>query len=577
MSIADDPGLFDSNSCEPPSHPAPIASTAFTGTPDEILPADLELLLGTDPAAASGRELVDLVVAAERLICWAQSRTHELMAALAVPGVPGPTENLARRIKHPEPDLLADSEPADGDDDIAAVLEWEAAQRLATDQLAAVLVQSPVTMRLRLNQAQRMVFDFPGTQAALASGQVCRSKAAVILDRLQFVSDPEIRKRLEDRAVVAAGGRAPGRLGSLIDRWVVAADPAAAERRRLAARIGRKVTNRPLPDGMGRLSADLPADITQHIHDLLSEGGRAARELSGEDDDRTLDHCRADLLSDIMLSLSAGESVSLAGLFAAAAQLGEVGVGTGAADDCGMGNGAAADCGADTGGVADCGAGTGAAADDHSLTDTEDAVSDHDCTRRVRDKNWSDEVLGFAKYLSPTRQGRPLQTVVTMTLEAFAQLSSDPATLAGYGTITADWARSLAQAARAVSILVVDKHGHAVGASDLVYRPRQHVRDQVITMNPTCVFGTCNRRACLSDLDHHETFCRADPAGGGATTVENLEPLCRRHHLAKTHGGWSSERNPDGSRTFISPLGTRTTSPAADHPVSERPPVPPPF
>lgn len=216
------------------------------------------------------------------------------------------------------------------------------------------------------------------------------------------------------------------------------------------------------------------------------------------------------------------------------------------------------------------------AAVDPDLASATDGA-DHDRTQQVRDKEWTDEVLGFAKYLSPTRQGRPLQTVVTMTLEAFARLSSDPATLAGYGTITADWARTLAEAARAVSILVVDKDGHALGVSDLIYRPRQQVRDQVSTMNPTCVFVTCNRRACLCDMDHHDTFCHADPATGGASTAGNLEPLCRRHHLAKTHGGWRSERNPDGSRTFFSPLGTRTISPPADHPVSDSPPVPPPF
>jgi hypothetical protein len=37
--------------------------------------------------------------------------------------------------------------------------------------------------------------------------------------------------------------------------------------------------------------------------------------------------------------------------------------------------------------------------------------------------------------------------------------------------------------------------------------------------------------------------------------VDNLAPLCRRHHRAKTHKGWSYRRLPDGSYRWKDPFG----------------------
>lgn len=627
MSPDEHPGLFDTNDDPPSPGPAPrtapTAATAFTGLPVDVLPADLARLLAADPTAESGRELVGLVVAAERLAGWAQARSSELMAALAVPGVPGPTEQLGRRILHPE----ADPEEQATEDEISAAMEWEAAQRLAADQLAAVLVQSPITMRIRVNQAQSLVHDFRITHTALAQGRLCRSKAAVVLDRLQFVADPQVRQRLEERAAEAAGGRAPGRLGALLDRWVVAADPDAAERRRKAARVARKVTHRALADGMGRLAADLPADSSRAIHDLLTEAGRVTQGLAADDDRRTLDQCRADLLSDIMLTLAAGETVSLAMLLDAAGRV-DPGSEAAAEDDRVAGMSAAAedldssvrespDCGVSTAeDAAAAGAGDSAesagdgsdhAADGSAVQDARvpEAESteprpeaEHSGGSRTADSGrgtegagtpaqdvrdpwipepWTAETLGLPSFSLPKRQGRPLHTVITMTLDTFAWLSRDPATLAGYGAITAEWAQILVEAARSVSLLITDEHGQALDASAYVYRPRQQVRDQVMTMNPTCIFTTCNRPAYDCEFDHRQRFLLDHPAAGGLTTKENLEPLCRRHHQAKTHGGWRNDPHPGGSRTFVSPLGTRTVSPPADHPMGETPVVDPPF
>ena len=45
----------------------------------------------------------------------------------------------------------------------------------------------------------------------------------------------------------------------------------------------------------------------------------------------------------------------------------------------------------------------------------------------------------------------------------------------------------------------------------------------------------------------------------GQTRPDNLAPLCRRHHRAKTHFGWSYVRNRDGTYTWTGPRGHRYT------------------
>ncbi len=60
-------------------------------------------------------------------------------------------------------------------------------------------------------------------------------------------------------------------------------------------------------------------------------------------------------------------------------------------------------------------------------------------------------------------------------------------------------------------------------------------------------------RAC--DLDHVVPFRPVDEGGPpGQTAPANLACLCRRHHRAKTTGGWAYRRDADGWE-WRSPLG----------------------
>ena len=85
------------------------------------------------------------------------------------------------------------------------------------------------------------------------------------------------------------------------------------------------------------------------------------------------------------------------------------------------------------------------------------------------------------------------------------------------------------------------------------------LREQLALMNAGyCVFPCCGRRARLSQADHRDPHPQgrrgwADPTATGTTTSANMQPLCTRHHRAKTHAGWSVISPARGVWVWTSP------------------------
>jgi hypothetical protein len=79
-----------------------------------------------------------------------------------------------------------------------------------------------------------------------------------------------------------------------------------------------------------------------------------------------------------------------------------------------------------------------------------------------------------------------------------------------------------------------------------------------------CVFPGCTRGSRHCDLDHTDPYRPLDKGGPPAQTrPENLAPLCRRHHRAKTHGRWRYRRLPDGGYRWTTPTGRTIDVPPA--------------
>lgn len=89
------------------------------------------------------------------------------------------------------------------------------------------------------------------------------------------------------------------------------------------------------------------------------------------------------------------------------------------------------------------------------------------------------------------------------------------------------------------------------------YRPSADLRRYLRLVFPRCVFPYCTRPATRAQLDHRREYDHRDPELGGATSVEQLQPLCTAHHQLKTAGGWIDARLPDGRILWTSPDGRR--------------------
>ncbi|MBC7278260.1 HNH endonuclease signature motif containing protein, partial [Nocardioides sp.] len=99
------------------------------------------------------------------------------------------------------------------------------------------------------------------------------------------------------------------------------------------------------------------------------------------------------------------------------------------------------------------------------------------------------------------------------------------------------------------------------------YTPTGRLRTQVQLIDQTCAFPNCNVKAENCDLDHRVPFDQ-----GGKTTTSNLTCLCRRHHRAKTHLGWTYQRLAPGRYRWRSPHGYEfLTSPEGTVDLTPRP------
>ena len=63
------------------------------------------------------------------------------------------------------------------------------------------------------------------------------------------------------------------------------------------------------------------------------------------------------------------------------------------------------------------------------------------------------------------------------------------------------------------------------------YEVPDRLADQVDERDGSCIHPWCTRPARGCDKDHCQPYDR-----GGTTSSDNVAPLCRRHHRAKTHG-----------------------------------------
>ncbi|WP_419707277.1 HNH endonuclease [Promicromonospora sp. NFX87] len=160
------------------------------------------------------------------------------------------------------------------------------------------------------------------------------------------------------------------------------------------------------------------------------------------------------------------------------------------------------------------------------------------------------------------------QIRVTIPATTLLGLDNTPGHLDGYGPIPADTAARIATDATWRRLLTDPTTGILTDYSTTTYQPGKILRQAVTARDQHCTFLQCERPAHWADLDHIQPFdhdldpTNQPPGTPGQTRATNLQPLCRAHHLAKTHHGWTPVRDPTtGTTTWTAPTGHTYTRP----------------
>jgi hypothetical protein len=160
------------------------------------------------------------------------------------------------------------------------------------------------------------------------------------------------------------------------------------------------------------------------------------------------------------------------------------------------------------------------------------------------------------------------QIRVTVPATMLLGLDNTPGHLDGYGPIPAQTAARIATDATWQRLLTDPATGILTDYSTTTYQPGKILRQAVTARDQTCCFPQCDHPARHADLDHihpydHQHNPAQQPPGTlGQTRATNLQPLCRGHHLAKTHHGWNVTRDPHtGTTTWTAPTGHTHTRP----------------
>ncbi len=159
-------------------------------------------------------------------------------------------------------------------------------------EVALARRESPHHGREHLALALALVHDLPDTLAALGRGEIDERRAMIIARE----SDDLCRAdRLVLDATLAPDLPGLGERETLVAarRLAYTLDSASAELRCRRARSRRRVTMRPLPDAMARISAEVPAVDAVLVLDSLAEHAALRRAIG---DDRGRDQVFADEL-----------------------------------------------------------------------------------------------------------------------------------------------------------------------------------------------------------------------------------------------------------------------------------------
>lgn len=162
---------------------------------------------------------------------------------------------------------------------------------------------------------------------------------------------------------------------------------------------------------------------------------------------------------------------------------------------------------------------------------------------------WSESYLTSPD--APRRHGRAIGITMCVDPPTMLGLAQHPAEIPGYGMVPAEAALHLLADGSPIRRMITDPDdGHCLNYGRRTYAVPPPLADHLIALHQTSAGPHSAVPAAGSDMDHNR------PHGeGGITDPDNVTPLDRRWHRAKTHAGWTYVKNSDGSVTWTSPAG----------------------
>jgi len=573
--LHDEPGLADAMLGREPLHPAALPAEAeFPVAAARLAEAiDQAISVSQAPFAAATARGLDLAGTIDLLV-ELQQRLNALQTAH------GLLLEQARRAGFREEASFIDDKRMARIGDRSK--RQELVDRAVIADIAMALHDSHDDVGKRMAQGQSLVARAPQTLTASVSGKVAWRNAAFLADQVADLA-PSVAARVDAAAAQSASTAAPAVFRRRVRKIVEDVHPTPMAVRHANAACKRNVRTDLAADGMGYLTLFAPVTAINAIWDRLSRTAKRVRYGTSQSqpstadktaavdgasvaadrrevlDGRTLDQLRADaaialLLDDGTLDLAAA---TYANLGAASGRLSS-------------GRTATASVETPSEGGSESGSQCGDPDDDDD--------SDDDCDLRVCGPHES-ALLAVDSPFSLAKIARSIRPKVFVTIPVLTLLDAvdEPALLDGTIPIDPDTARELAGLATSFTRILTDRyHGQVLGVDAKNYRPPADLQQWVRLRDGTCRFPGCTRRSVEADIDHN-----AEWSGGGATTANNLNALCRRHHTLKTVGAFTAtvenvgqDREPGGAMPVTANAPILWTSPSGRQATTTAEPVP---
>jgi hypothetical protein len=201
--------------------------------------------------------------------------------------------------------------------------EREMAVRSIAAEIAVRLRWHDRTVQNRMNEALRLVDDFPATLDALAAAKISARHATVIRHEAPVIDDAAVLAVYEETVLERAVRDTVSRTEAYAKQVAEELNPVSITERFRIAVESRRVWMQDLGDGMGELGVIAPITAVRAMHDRLTHQAHALRTLPVVDlpvferakrdetreaeaepirDTRTIDQTRADLLTDLVLA-----------------------------------------------------------------------------------------------------------------------------------------------------------------------------------------------------------------------------------------------------------------------------------